>query len=77
MSEQSERMKVASDALLDASFRVHAKEIVEYILRGNGRRIVPKAIYTAAWEIQYALNRASDSPICLTGQIAEALNKED
>jgi len=51
---------VRSDALLDASLRVHAKEIVEYILRGNGRRIVPKAIYLAAWEIQYALNRTSN-----------------
>jgi hypothetical protein len=52
----SERINVASDALLDDSLRVHAKEIVEYIIRGNGRRIVPKAIYLAAWEIQYALN---------------------
>ena len=51
---------VASDPLLDVSLRLHAKEIVEYILRGNGRRIVPKAIYLAAWEIQYALNRASN-----------------
>lgn len=49
-----------SDALLDASLRVHATEVVEYILRGNGRRIVPKAIYLAAWEIQYALNRTSN-----------------
>ena len=68
MSECSERMKVASDALLDASLRVHAKEIVEYILRGNGRRIVPKAIYLAAWEIQYALNRTSNIAISLPQQ---------
>jgi hypothetical protein len=52
---------VRSDALLDASLRVHATEVVEYILRGNGRRIVPKAIYLAAWEIQYALNRTSNA----------------
>jgi hypothetical protein len=49
------------DDLFDVSFRVHAKEITDYILRGNGRRIVPKAIYLAAWEIQYALNRTSGS----------------
>lgn len=60
MSERSERMEVASDALLDASLRVHAKEIVDYVIHGNGRRIVPKAIYLAAWEIQYALNRTSN-----------------
>jgi hypothetical protein len=57
----SERINVASDALLDDSLRVHAQEIVEYIIRGNGRRIVPKAIYLAAWEIKYALNRAPNN----------------
>ena len=59
MSEKSERI----DALLNASFRVHAKKIVEYILRGNGRRIVPTAVYLAAWEIQYALNRKHNNDL--------------
>jgi hypothetical protein len=49
------------DGVLDASLRVHAAKIVEYILRGNGRRVVPNAIYVAAWEIQYALNRTSNA----------------
>jgi len=56
-------MTETTSITLDASFRVHATEIAEYVLRGNGRRIVPKAIYRAAWEIQYALNRTSNSPI--------------
>ena len=50
--------------ILDASVRGRTKEIVEYILRGNGRRIVPKAIYAAAWELQYALSRMPDTPPC-------------
>jgi len=56
-AEAERTSEARSGDLFNASLRVHAKEIVEYILRGNGGRIVPKAIYAAAWEIQYALNR--------------------
>jgi hypothetical protein len=51
-----------STPLLEASRRTHTKEIVEYILRGPGRKRVPKRIYLAAWELQYALNRESNNP---------------
>jgi hypothetical protein len=67
MSEQIERMKVASESLIEPSLLVHTKEIVEYILRGNGRRIVPKAIYLAAWELQYALMHASNNNDLVSG----------
>jgi hypothetical protein len=59
MSDRRELMNGTSYSLSDDSLRVHTKDIVEYIIRGNGRRIVPKAIYLAAWELQYALNRVS------------------
>lgn len=45
---------------LNDSFRVHISTIVEYLLRGPGRRIVSEKIYLAAWEIEYALRRMEE-----------------
>ena len=39
------------------ALRVNTKTITDYILRGNGRRIVPKAVYLAAWELEFAMKR--------------------
>jgi hypothetical protein len=57
--EGGRKVKESSESLFDASLRVHVNEIVEYIIRGSGRRRVPNAIYRAAWEIKYAFKHTS------------------
>jgi hypothetical protein len=45
------------DQLLECSCRKHTQEIVDYILRGPGKKRVPDRIYNAAWELEFALKR--------------------
>ena len=50
-------MSAKIQRIWDESCRIHAERICDWVLRGNGRRKVPKVIYLAVWELQYALNR--------------------
>ena len=58
---------ICSEHIFETHRFDHAKEIVEYIIRGPGRKVVPRRIYeaahAAAWEIQDALDRNQNAEV--------------